>query len=452
MEKNQIAIIGSCVSRTMFNVSLLKNTFNITTYFFQPCVWSLFDNSFDILKDDIYSLKTEDFSARTLWYYLTGSGIKEIEKNKPTYIVIDIDNIRSNPYKLTFRNKSIYCQGTGNNFSKFIDLINKSNINSLKEIQIEPLSIKTFDENIIYNGLDKLINWLKLLFAEDKIILNHTQLSTQYFDIDSTKKNYTNLKEIQNLQNIHDKFFNYIKSKIPNSIVIKDAGPNYSMYGDYDNYLSYIPPFDHFIYEYHYKKASSLLNKLNINYFDYSYSDIDSIQYDFILQQNKYAKLNQRLKIFQSLCFNLNTYFDKIENPNDIILIISSKEISFNNIKYFRRKSLFNLTLNIPQDNCFIAISDPKNNFVVEINDSIQSQYSYTINNNIIEVVSKKENLNQFSSIKLNGTELSLNEVGLNMVLLNRQTFSVIDSINCSFLFGPDLLFKSKLLNELKLK
>lgn len=456
MEKKKIAIVGSCVSRELFNVSLLQNVFDITSYFFQPCFWDLFGETFDVTKEEVYSLKTEDFTARTFWYYLTKQVLDEITINKPDYIIVDIDNIRSNVYKLTLNNKVIYLQGTGQSISRYIDFIEKSNTAILKQIEFEMIPFKEIDEKVIFSGLDKFILWLKNNFDEEKIIINHTQLSKNYFDINSQLQDYKNQKDLCEYQNIINKYHNYLVAKLPKSKKLMLVDGVCSMYGDYDAYQKYIPPVDHYIHTSYQQKAKRLLSLLSLNYEDFnpiSNKDIkiDDLGFDFILQQNKFTRLNQRYKNLKSYVLDFNNYFDKIENIRKFIIVISSNGDCSKNIKYFRRKSLINLKMEINSPH-YIAVSDCDSGFVYEEQNESGVEYVYNSEGGTIFVSSKNVEKNTHSSIKINGKEFSPNKEGLNVVVVNKKTFEIVDILSSNLVKDPDLLVSSKLFDSIKIK
>ena len=194
MEKKHISIIGSCVSRNLFNTTLLKNVFEIDQYICQICEFALFDSGLNIKKEDIYKANIPEFTSRCFNYELNKTAIDELKQKKSEYILIDLHNISSSIYEASiddFKN-SVYTQSSGHDLFNYLPYLN--NVNNLKRLKLKEIKFVEFDKTIIENGLIRLSEFLKENYEESKIIIHIPKRVKLYSDINGLNRTEENWK------------------------------------------------------------------------------------------------------------------------------------------------------------------------------------------------------------------------------------------------------------------
>ena len=68
MKKKHISIIGSCISRHMFNTSILEETFIVDKYAYQVCAYDFFKQPFNIDKFRCDTHLDKDLKVESLYF------------------------------------------------------------------------------------------------------------------------------------------------------------------------------------------------------------------------------------------------------------------------------------------------------------------------------------------------------------------------------------------------
>lgn len=454
-EKNHISILGTCCSRNLFETIPLKDCFEVDKYGFQICLWDLFSEGLNIAKETVYKSKVEDFTARMFWYELSKATIKEIENAHSEYLMIDLDNIWGAVYKIELNDKIIYSQSTRNRILALREDINQGHINELKELKFTKIENSDMDKSLVKQGLKNLADWALTHFDEKKIIINKIKLASDYFSISNQFKRYIDTRqiEINKTNGIIAEFEEYLESLLPNAIILNDDSP-IAAYGLFDSLENSAPDIDHYSYLSYYKKSMQLIEKTNLELKEYFSKPVSPLEYALLVEYNKSLISNANYKNLSTYIVNLNTYIDKIENLDDVIILISAYDECSNYLKYFRRKAVLGLQMNVGFRQAYIAVVDKSRNFVHEQASPDKISYNYSINDTLINLQSAGYNAGNNSIIKIgeNNENLSPQKRGLNIVILNSKTLDVIDIASCDSYDDKNLTIFSNYFNNVKLK
>ena len=150
---------------------------------------------------------------------------------------------------------------------------------------------------------------------------------------------------------------------------------------------------------------------------------------------------------------DLNNYFADLDLNNSIVVFSVLDEASTYWGK-FTQKNILGLKAELKYRNAYIAIIDKSNSFVYEACDNKAISYEYLIDNLKIHITSAGFAMQPFKSeIKVNGVDYSKNLRGLNFVVIDKSTGSVLKSSNCDLYDDCDLLIdSSKRIFESRLK
>lgn len=432
MQKKHISIIGACTSRNLFNSNLMKERFEVDCYAFQRCTWDLFGESLNISKEDIYNLNIPEFTARMLWYGLDKTTIQEIENRNSEYLMIDLHQMRGNIYNVKFNNKEVYFQRTGNLDPRDIEELKKNP--NYHDIKIE--TIDNIDEDKIKNGLTKLVNWAKLHFDENKIIIHFCKTACFFRrsnQIHSYPEEFISKNKIK--EEKIKTYTQFLKILLPNAIYLEDGDDITAIFNSSDDLRNEYPPSDHLSGLDLLKTSIKLLESLGIQ--DINKQKIIEDEYNFVEESLNDKVIN--LKDLKLHILNLNNYFENIKNLDDYIVIMSVKDEAYTNSKYFRAKSQLKLSFNLSYRDSYIAIVDSSSNFVYEENSKDVISYTYKIGERDIEIKSAGYESGSFSKIVIDGVDYSPNKRGLNIVLIRKKDFAVIEKVHCDLLASKDL-------------
>lgn len=446
MHKKHISIVGSCVSRNLFNTALMKEVFEVDCYAFQRAVWDCFNSSFN-LSDDIFdTLPVENFTARMLKYSINKTMIKDLEAANSEYLLIDLHNFFAKTYKLSYKDKYCYFQNTTNFDRKAIESFSFAPFNEMK---IE--EIKTLNEQEVIVGLEKFACWVKNHYDENKVIIYISKAAKKVFHNNIYRSYYINKiqDDIKNDFEV-EKFSLILKQFIPQAILLPDIGNKTAIFGlDDDISVLTSPPSEHYSLGDQIEQSKLLLNLLGIqsNVTNPYYSELINVQNALVDATFELNQANKEL-------LTLNNYFNKIENLNDVIIVISAIDESSKMLKYYRQKRLLNIDMKIAWRNSYVAIIDKSRNFVYEKASPEKISYTHNIEGlGSIFVESAGYDAGNSSIISINGCDnISLQKRGLNIVLLNSKTLELIDVAYCDTYEDKNLKVFSNYLMNIKIK
>ena len=161
MEKKKISIIGTCISRELFNNPVLTDNFSVDCYAFQVCPWALFQDGLKVSKEVVYKAGIEEFTQRICWYELDKTAISEIEKHNSEYLIIDLHAMVGKAVEVTYNGKTIHTQSSFPVLEKYL-----SNIENYKIEELKGISYKKIDD------FDSIESRKFLMFVKNKATVN----------------------------------------------------------------------------------------------------------------------------------------------------------------------------------------------------------------------------------------------------------------------------------------
>lgn len=457
MDKKHITIIGSCVTRNLFNTTLLNNIFDIDTYICQVCEFALFDKGLNIPTEIIYKANIPDFTARCIDYELNKNTTDIIKNKKSEYVIIDLHNIYTSIFMASLDDFQTYVYTQSNAYTMVNSQKALNMVDELKNLKLREVKFKDFDKNIIKSGLISLAEFLKENFEEHKIII-HIPKRVEYFsDINNNifKFDQSLIDEESKYDSIVFEFSHFLAKQLPRAKLFYNTNNTISKLIESNIVNGFdIPQSNHFSDYDNLNAAINLINLLGIRYECFYTQKIDPINIEVVKLSNLAMK---NLKSFLNINKNglsLNNYFDKIDNFEDFIFIISAKDEASKNIKYFRNKSKLGITCSFNLRDSYIAIIDKSRNFIYENSSQEKLSYKYTVNDSSIHIQSAGFDAGNISSVKIDTDEknLSPNKRGLNIVVLNAKTLEVVDQAHCDTYIDKDLNVDSYYFKNVKLK
>lgn len=136
----------------------------------------------------------------------------------------------------------------------------------------------------------------------------------------------------------------------------------------------------------------------------------------------------------------LNEYFQNPKRFNNKIIVIAAKDEASKNIKEFVCGAKFHLKLNLKYRNSYVAVIDPKRDFLYEEASASKIECSYKVDDKYIDIVSAGFSCGNVSSIKVGDNEYSINKTGLNIAIFDYKKLKLIDSFNCDTFSNEELL------------
>ena len=432
MEKKHISIIGSCVSREMFNSSLLKEMFCVDGYAFKVCVWDLFGESLEFKKDDFEKIEMPSFYSRMLWYGFNKVTLSEIEKFDSEYLLVDFLNIKHLVDKITYNDKSVFIQDMHNSFATYKDKV--KGVSPFNNLTHERLSINDISTQTVLNGIERFAEWAKKHFDESKIIINNFATAKGYYTLSNQWSEYTEAQINDAGYEECEKYARMFKNMIPGAIFL-DKVPNLvSQHALYDGVSSDIPSMVHFTNESYVRLGENLINKLNIKAEDYFSLPISPLGYECCMLKNAHIKLNAEYKELRSNSLSLSAYLNKFSKPEDFIFVFTSKDgVVFHTA--FQRAMLPLACVSVPKANKFSAIISKSHgiaNYKTSPNQIVISEKIEAVN---LSVFSMGWGSTSSSRVEVFGEEkreYTFEKAGVNILVLNSKNFEVVDRAHCN--------------------
>ena len=438
----KIAIIGSCVSRNLFNDERLVKEYEVGFYSFQTNIWDMFSKGLDISTLLINQFPTENFNRRMINYDLNKkTAIDALLNSDCEYVMIDMFNLFKPCLKVTLQNKSIYLKNTRE------ELVEKFLKDAKIGVKTEIIKSEDVNEKLIQKGLEKLANFLKQHFDEQKIIINYPVFCKRFWNLDGKIVDYSanDQRLFSQKENLINKWSNYLATLLPKAKKFKPAiqGKLCSCYVVTDNIKNNPNPV-HLSNKDMLTMVTELINVLEEPIQSkpllYQLNDVcEKLQANVVKQ----VKNIERLKtgVFTSLNYYVNNILDLSKH----IVLISAKNQASQQLNKFFAKSKINLEMNFSKSQSYIAVINKLDNFLYEQSSDEKVEYKYVYKDIEIELLSHyKENL---SSIKVKGQEYSTCRRGLNIVILNNKNLKVIDSFYCDTYIDENLLITPHLVN-----
>lgn len=450
MEKKHVSIIGSCVSRELFNTSLLREYAEVDTYIFQRCPWDMAPKGEANYQKQIMSLNYENFWLRTICYSFDKTAIKELRASASEYLLIDVYNMRANVFKAILNGVSYYFQSTTPHDALIVKKMKEERC--FANIEIVPLNTP-LEELPVKEGLKYLAKELKEIYDEEKIIINIPKNAEQYY-FNGKKGEYSEEKlKISHSENERVlKWSKFLHKLLPSAKVLNEETNPVAMFGEYDDIKTYssVPPAIHHSRIDNVKKGLRFLELMGISL---QGKESKYLSDQLFMEMDKYIRVLSELKKFKRQQITLNNYFDQIENKNNVIIIITAKDDASNKFKYFRNRKQLPLKFYLGFRDSYIAVVDLGQNFVYEKVSTEKLSFSYKADGHTIDIESAGYCKGNISKVTIdNGPNISKNVRGLNIVVLDAKECRVIDSSHCDTFGDAELLIQSDFYNNIKIK
>lgn len=163
----KVAIIGSCVSRDIFNDVRMQGLCEVDFYSFQNNVWDMVNEPLNVPATIINSLPFENFIRRMVDYDLNKTAIKILEEKKDDYLVIDLYAMRQSVVKVFNEEKEAYAYTY-----KSQDLFRMLN-NAKMDFDIELINRDDIEQEVIERGFEKFAKWAIKNFNPNNIIIHY---------------------------------------------------------------------------------------------------------------------------------------------------------------------------------------------------------------------------------------------------------------------------------------
>lgn len=82
IKKKTVSIIGTCVSKDIFNELRLSKIFNVEVYAFKTCPFAMFDEPLNYPKEYIFNSSIAESQAVNIDYNINKTAIKALENKK----------------------------------------------------------------------------------------------------------------------------------------------------------------------------------------------------------------------------------------------------------------------------------------------------------------------------------------------------------------------------------
>ncbi len=457
MKKN-VSIIGTCVTRELFNDPRLKDAFTVDVYGFKVCPFSLFDDPVNLPREQIFNSPVAESQAVNFDYNVNKTLISKIEEKKSDYLFVDLFSIANDPiFEIEYEGAKTVVQLDW--FSLVFEKINKYLSGSGSAIKATRLSVDSLDVQI-RAGLDRLATWATSKF--ENIVIIWPKYSKRYLNESALIKEYS--PQIAGMyekrQTVIDLYTEYLSSALPSAKVLKWS----------DDYLSRMVFTDfiklnkgetvepnpvHLLTSNYDDIVSSLLDLLEMDYNDFYDKPLDYASFRMETLKNDY----ERLRYFRDSSYNgvlchINAYTNFLKTLKHHLIVFSSKGDISKKLRFYRNKNVLGcgkkkLSWNAVNEN-YVAVVDTKNNFVHEEHSPCGISFVYDIPDSLkhVKVVSDSINTEKpTSSIVFYGQECSKNKRGLNILVVDLTDGKIIDKASCDISNDPFMLVDSEYLS-----
>lgn len=293
MNKKHISIIGSCVSRNLFNSTKLEPMFDVDEYVFQVCPWDIFSEGLDIDSDRVKTLSKHPFTQRTLLSDLNKTAVDTLKNIKSEYLMLDLTTLKEDVLQVSFEGKQACVVSQPR-----IKILQKAACDNLIEgLTVRLIKRQDVDKNLVKFGLNKLAQFIKENFSEEKVILNRVIFAKKYIDNNSKIIAVSDgqARYLATVQSYITAMEDYFLSLLPKTIVLKNENVT-SDFGTYDNYKDAKPSANHFMFRDYSFSADLLIKKLGLDpdpYWAERYTSLTPIEVAYQKLKLDYLKLVQ---------------------------------------------------------------------------------------------------------------------------------------------------------------
>ncbi len=451
MEKIKVSIIGSCVTRELFNDPRLSSIFDIKQYGFQVNPINLVsDEGLGIPKEIINKSPNPEFLNRNLDFDLNKSLKNLIEQSESEYIFVDLYSIIGDMYLCTYNGKETIIKTNSTIFTlpKLKDTLTK---NMMPDLSFKKIFIEDIKEDTIKTGIKSLAEWISLNFKHAVIL--HPKFCIKYLNKDKKIINYSNIymEKINRNQTIIDKWTEFLCENLISKTVLKFPNDLISELISLDYINKAEPNPVHYLTSQKFKLSSKLLKLLGLDYkmfFSHQLEPLDYLIESTKLNYENTKQLKDRLE--KELLINIDVYTNWLNSLTHHLIIFCCKDTMALKLKFWKNRFSLGLEFNVNTRDSFIGIIDTKNNFKYENTSQEAITYTYNIPNTDknIYIESHGWNAKSLSSIIFENQELSKNSRGLNIVVVDLNTFEIVDKSTCDLHDDDFVLIHSDLFQK----
>lgn len=422
-----ISILGSCVSRNLFNYKELSDKYNVAFYAFQTNTWNMFEEGLDVDDSIINAIQIENFLRRMFDLDVNKKIISELKRVHSDYLVIDLFTTGCNCLKLTKGKKTVFI-----NNNAIVDIYRYLKNHTQHNIVAEMVSFTDIDDKFVLKGLEQLAQFIKQNYSLEKVCIIVPQYATKYLDAENRLKEFAgqDLDTIINRRKVVTKYSDFLYELLPGcKKLIPQSISEYCVYLSYDK-MGINPGPVHFPKYDERKIAQQLASVLEDENCVVDELKLVKEEYD-ALNNCQYKTINILRKIQDSVITSLNHYVTRFIDLNRHIVVVSVKHEASTKLHKFYEKNKIELNMKIAKAQSYIGIVDKSSNFKYEEASDSSLVYTYNKNGKILHVKSAGAYCGNVSSIMIDGKEYSQNRRGLNFTVLDNTTFEVLQSFYC---------------------
>ncbi len=459
--KKSVSIIGTCVTRELFNDPRLKDAFSVDVYGFKVCPFSLFDNSLNLPSEMIFKSPIAESQAVNFDYNVNKTLVSKIEEKHSDYLFIDLFSIANDPiFEVEYEGSKTVMQLDW--FSLVFEKLNKYLSGFGSSMDCTRLNVSSLDSQI-REGLSKLAEWGSSRF--ENIVVVWPRYSKRFFNESAVMKSYSpKIAEMyEQRQTIIDCYTEYLSSLLPSAKVLKWSSEYISrmVFTDFIklNKGEVVEPNPVHLLTANYDDiVSSLLELLQLDYREFYDKPLDYASFKMESLKNEYERLrNFRDSSYNGVLCHINAYTNYLKTLRNHLIVISSKGDISKKLRFYRNKNVLgydkkSLSWNAVNEN-YIAVIDTKNGFVYEEHSPDAVSYVYDIPDSLkyVKVLSDAiKSEKPTSSIVFYGKECSKNRRGINIVVVDLISGQVVDSASCDITNDPFMLVDSDYLSVFK--
>lgn len=452
-EKIHLSILGCCCSRNMFNYSTLKDIFKVDCYAFQVLPWACFQPKLNIEESKINKIDEPNFTKRMLHYEINKCALDKIAEARSEYILIDLLTSTFDTLQIFYNGITSYIRNA------YLDVPLKklcvlSEFNNLK-YNIIPFD--KIDENIIFEGIDLLAEWLKNHYDQKKIIIYKPKYAKVYLNNNFEIVNYPDKEK--DIFKKREAFNNIITNRLCKILPYANyfTTPENKLVA-FERNIQNSPSALHYIPRNFIEQGNIFLKimnmapkKLALDLTDLHYEK----QYAEVFEQNKIL-ISQNNDVANNYKENVDgnyiTFNSLIKilvaRGNSTIIISGKDDVS----KYFPliNKKLLGLKIIPKFRDSYVAIINLQTKFIYEKNAQGFLSLKHTINDKFVFIESGGYNSGcNRAAIIYEGKNLALNKRGLNICVFDNLTSELLLGCNCDSYGDPGLKIPTETLLSL---
>lgn len=216
MNLTTVTILGSCVSRDVFN--LRQDRYSVVLNIQRNSIKTLYGNALDF-PEEVYNCAGNGWNARMLKYNAQKE-IPGILAEKPSdYIVIDLVEDRFNIASFAYNGKDIMMPHYLG-FQKFVESLTDGDGNTPFE-NFKSIPPESLGEDFLNDCIEKAATLLTKIYRQEQIIINEFMLLERYADNDLKLCEYPNRPGIGKMNAHLRTMYEKLEKALPRAHVIK---------------------------------------------------------------------------------------------------------------------------------------------------------------------------------------------------------------------------------------